>query len=275
MKRWIASVLAVAMLLPCIPTAGAVDAQSKEPPATGTSAYRPESLKDSGPEVVQSEEEISPDEEVTAIIVLEKKISPLARFQQKSIQNEISKNVLDGEKLEVLHSYTTVENGFAAVVPYGKLEEIRQLPGVAAAYAAPVFKVAPDMPTTMTELGGLENTSGYQGEGMVIAIVDSGLEIRHPLFQKAPDSPALTQDGIAQGLKGNDLHAEKKKAGITASQVYQTAKVPFAFDYADKDLDVAPNGAGDHGTHVAGIAAANAGVVADVVAWHHRRKFWP
>ena len=196
MKRWIASVLAAAMLLPCIPTAGAVDAQSKEPPATGTSAYRPESLKDSGPEVVQSEEEISPDEEVTAIIVLEKKISPLARFQQKSIQNEISKNVLDGEKLEVLHSYTTVENGFAAVVPYGKLEEIRQLPGVAAAYAAPVFKVAPDMPTTMTELGGLENTSGYQGEGMVIAIVDSGLEISHPLFTLAPTTPALAEKDI-------------------------------------------------------------------------------
>lgn len=265
MKRWIASVLAAAMLLPCIPTAGAVDAQSKEPPATGTSAYRPESLKDSGPEVVQSEEEISPDEEVTAIIVLEKKISPLARFQQKSIQNEISKNVLDGEKLEVLHSYTTVENGFAAVVPYGKLEEIRQLPGVAAAYAAPVFKVAPDMPTTMTELGGLENTSGYQGEGMVIAIVDSGLEISHPLFTQAPTAPALAKKDIENVLASKNLKAEKKKSGITASQVYKTAKVPFAFDYADNDLDVAPNGAGDHGTHVAGIAAANAGVVADVV----------
>lgn len=265
MKRWIASVLAAAMLLPCIPTAGAVDAQSKEPPATGTSAYRPESLKDSGPEVVQSEEEISPDEEVTAIIVLEKKISPLARFQQKSIQNEISKNVLDGEKLEVLHSYTTVENGFAAVVPYGKLEEIRQLPGVAAAYAAPVFKVAPDMPTTMTELGGLENTSGYQGEGMVIAIVDSGLEISHPLFTQAPTTPALMKKDIENILASKNLKAEEKKSGITASQVYKTAKVPFAFDYADNDLDVAPNGAGDHGTHVAGIAAANAGVVADVV----------
>lgn len=265
MKRWIASVLAAAMLLPCVPTAGAVDAQSKEPPATGTSAYRPESLKDSGSEVVQSEEEISPDEEVTAIIVLEKKISPLARFQQKSIQNEISKNVLDGEKLEVLHSYTTVENGFAAVVPYGKLEEIRQLPGVAAAYAAPVFKVAPDMPTTMTELGGLENTSGYQGEGMVIAIVDSGLEISHPLFTQAPTTPALAKNDLENVLASKNLKAEEKKSGITASQVYKTAKVPFAFDYADNDLDVAPNGAGDHGTHVAGIAAANAGVVADVV----------
>ena len=214
---------------------------------------------------MQSEEEISPDEEVTAIIVLEKKISPLARFQQKSIQNEISKNVLDGEKLEVLHSYTTVENGFAAVVPYGKLEEIRQLPGVAAAYAAPVFKVAPDMPTTMTELGGLENTSGYQGEGMVIAIVDSGLEISHPLFTQAPTAPALAKKDIENVLASKNLKAEEKKSGITASQVYKTAKVPFAFDYADNDLDVAPNGAGDHGTHVAGIAAANAGVVADVV----------
>lgn len=265
MKRWIASVLAAAMLLPCVPTAGAVDTQSKEPPATGTSAYRPESLKDSGPEVVQSEEEISPDEEVTAIIVLEKKTSPLALFQQKSIQNEISKNVLDGKKLEILHSYTTVENGFAAVVPYGQLEEIRQLPGVAAAYAAPVFKVAPDMPTTLTELGGLENTSGYQGEGMVIAIVDSGLEISHKSFQDAPTSPALTQTDIENVLATKSLKAEEKKPGITASQVYRTAKVPFAFDYADNDLDVNPGSAGDHGTHVAGIAAANAGVVQDVV----------
>lgn len=136
---------------------------------------------------------------------------------------------------------------------------------MAAAYAAPVFKVAPDMPTTMTELGGLENTSGYQGEGMVIAIVDSGLEISHPLFTQAPTTPALTQTDIENVLARKNLKAEEKKPGITASQVYKTAKVPFAFDYADNDLDVAPNGAGDHGTHVAGIAAANAGVVADVV----------
>lgn len=47
--------------------------------------------------------------------------------------------------------------------------------------------------------------------------------------------------------------------------MYHSAKVPFAFDYADNDLDVNPGSAGDHGTHVAGIAAGNAGVVDDVV----------
>ena len=41
--------------------------------------------------------------------------------------------------------------------------------------------------------------------------------------------------------------------------------MPFAFDYADNDLDVNPGSAGDHGIHVSGIAAANAGVVSDVV----------
>lgn len=47
--------------------------------------------------------------------------------------------------------------------------------------------------------------------------------------------------------------------------MYHSAKVPFTFDYADNDLDVNPGSAGDHGTHVAGIAAGNAGVVDDVV----------
>ena len=253
------------MLLPGGTLAGAVDITSKEPPATGNTAYRPEKLKNSGPKTLESAEQISPDEEITAIVVLEKKTSPIAVFQQRNIQREISDQVLDGKPLEVLHTYTNVENGFAVTIPYGKLDEIRALDGVAAAYAAPVFKVAPDMPTIMTQLGGLENSSGYQGEGMVIAIVDSGLEISHPLFQKAPDSPALTQDDVANVLTNNDLHVEEKKVGTTASQVYKTAKVPFAFDYADNDYDVAPNGAGDHGTHVAGIAAANEGVVSDVV----------
>ena len=82
--------------------------------------------------------------------------------------------------------------------------------------------------------------------------------------QKKISSPALTETDIEAVLSGKTLNAEQKKT-ITASQVYHTAKVPFAFDYADNDLDVNPGSAGDHGIHVSGIAAANAGVVSDVV----------
>ena len=273
--RIISLLLAAVLLIPTNVSAYADGAASKDPPAD---TARVERLSSSGPEALEAEDAIDPDEVVTAIVTLEtqpqvtavngsRQVRNQAQMlrQQKSVQKEISAKVLGGGELEILHSYTTVSNGFAVKVPYGKLAEIRALDGVAAAYPAPVFQLAPDMPTSTTELGGLANTSGYQGEGMVIAIVDSGLEISHQLFRDAPTSPALTQKDVENVLANKNLKAEEKKPGITASQVYHSAKVPFAFDYADKDLDVTPGNAGDHGTHVTGIAAGNAGVAADVV----------
>ena len=264
------------MLIPANVTALAYDRTSKEPPS---STERVEQLRNSGLESLESADPIDPLEEITAIVTLEtqpvvaessaggRQVRNRAVMlrQQTAVQKKISSQVLDGEPVEVLHTYTAAANGFAIKVAYGKLDEIRALPGVASAYPAPEFKVAPDMESAATELGGLENSSGYQGEGMVIAILDTGLEISHKSFQNDPTDPALTQTDIEKVLKDNNLRAETKKAGITASQVYHTAKVPFAFDYADNDLDVNPGNAGDHGIHVSGIAAANAGVVSDVV----------
>ena len=263
------------MLIPANVTALAYDRTSKEPPS---STERVEQLRNSGLESLESAGPIDPLEEITAIVTLEtqpvvaessaggRQVRNRAVMlrQQTAVQKKISSQVLDGEPVEVLHTYTAAANGFAIKVAYGKLDEIRALPGVASAYPAPEFKVAPDMESATTELGGLENSSGYQGEGMVIAILDTGLEISHKSFAAAPTSPALTEKDIEAVLSGKTLNAEQKKT-ITASQVYHTAKVPFAFDYADNDLDVNPGNAGDHGIHVSGIAAANAGVVSDVV----------
>ena len=263
------------MLIPANVTALAYDRTSKEPPS---STERVEQLRNSGLESLESADPIDPLEEITAIVTLEtqpvvaessaggRQVRNRAVMlrQQTAVQKKISSQVLDGEPVEVLHTYTAAANGFAIKVAYGKLDEIRALPGVASAYPAPEFKVAPDMESAATELGGLENSSGYQGEGMVIAILDTGLEISHKSFAAAPTSPALTEKDIEAVLSGKTLNAEQKKT-ITASQVYHTAKVPFAFDYADNDLDVNPGNAGDHGIHVSGIAAANAGVVSDVV----------
>ena len=274
--RILSLLLAAIMLIPANVTALAYDRTSKEPPS---STERVEQLRNSGLESLESSDPIDPLEEITAIVTLEtqpvvaessaggRQVRNRAVMlrQQTAVQKKISSQVLDGEPVEVLHTYTAAANGFAIKVAYGKLDEIRALPGVASAYPAPEFKVAPDMESATTELGGLENSSGYQGEGMVIAILDTGLEISHKSFQNDPTDPALTQTDIEKVLKDNNLRAETKKAGITASQVYHTAKVPFAFDYADNDLDMNPGSAGDHGIHVSGIAAANAGVVSDVV----------
>ncbi len=48
-------------------------------------------------------------------------------------------------------------------------------------------------------------------------------------------------------------------AGATAERLYRSEKVPFAFNYVDRNLDVTHDNddQGDHGTHVSCIAAAN------------------
>lgn len=281
MKKFISLLLTALLVMTSgVSTAFASEDVSKEPPAAAAQPH-PEVMR-SGLETVEAEEEIAPDEIVTAIIELEEeplitkaeglkdsgifsernKSALLSR--QKSVQNKISSKVLSGESMQIVRSYTVAVNGFAARVPYGKLEEIRKISGVAAAYAAPTFKVAPDMTSSLSVLGGMENTSGYNGEGTVIAIIDSGLEVTHEVFKAAPAAPALTQDDITSVLQKNELQAEESVKGLTAAQVYHNAKIPFAFDYADNDTNVTPGSAGDHGTHVAGIAAANAGVQSDV-----------
>ena len=56
-------------------------------------------------------------------------------------------------------------------------------------------------------------------------------------------------NGVNSGVQGLD-------PDVTADDVYYNSKIPFAYDYADKDTDVYPSYSA-HGTHVAGIIAGS------------------
>ncbi len=87
----------------------------------------------------------------------------------------------------------------------------------------------------------------YSGDGMVVAVLDSGLRTSHEAFADygLAKSPAISQANV-------DAMAEE---GGTPG-LYVSSRVPFAFDYADWDQDVSTQD--DHGTHVAALAVGYA-----------------
>ncbi len=121
-----------------------------------------------------------------------------------------------------------------------------------------------DAPETETiyNVSNFNNTMEFDGEGMLIAIIYTGLDYTHEAFLTDPSCPALNKDTIDTFIAStcaNSLATNAKKDPLTADSVYINAKIPFAYDYANNDTDVMPKTAsnGYHGTHVADIAAGN------------------
>ena len=195
---------------------------------------------------------------------------------QKALASKISSEALNGEALDVVWNITFAGNIISAYVPYAKINMIKNVAGVKdvvieTQYEAPVTERGtaddPDMAISTDMTGTSLIYSEYTGAGQAVAVIDTGLDIDHKSFdpeafeysieQLDKEVDLLTQDEVAAILAQTNAYARYE--GLSAADVYRSAKVPFAFNYVDNDLDIihVNDTQGEHGSHVSGIAAGN------------------
>ena len=145
--------------------------------------------------------------------------------------------------------YRIVLNGAAVVVPNSAVGRLRTLPGVrevdaGATYTVSKLTAADVAKAAATWSTGLTN----QGAGIKIGIIDDGVDQTHPYF--APAGYTMPA-GFPKG----------QAAYTTAKVIVARAFAPagITWKYARKPFDPVQSG---HATHVAGIAAGNAGTAA-------------
>ena len=182
--------------------------------------------------------------------------------RQAAVQSRLTRT-LRQEQVEYGYSYTALFNGFSVRTARKNLEAIRNTKGVTCAFVAGSYALPTTQQADTQALQVALASSRFTGKGMTIAVLDTGLDTAHPAFANAPADAKFTKDYISGVLQAADLNAEVLMPGVTADDVYLSAKIPFAFDYAGKDAQVAPGSKWEaenleHGTHVAGISAGYA-----------------
>ena len=207
---------------------------------------------------------------------------------QKRMEKTISVQALKGRPLNVVWNMTLVGNIISAWVPYGSLEDIAAVPGVRTVALEAQYEPAAAerhegaSPAAYPSSGMIGSgqlwDSGFTGAGSRIAVIDTGTDTDHQSFGSGAYLHALERNAEARDMSLEDymasldlmtedtiekvlpqLHAYQRCSGLTAEDLYISEKLPFGFNYVDHSLDIVHDNdqQGEHGSHVAGIAAAN------------------
>ncbi|MBN2795020.1 MAG: S8 family serine peptidase [Clostridia bacterium] len=158
--------------------------------------------------------------------------------------------------LEVHQKFDTVFNGFSVTMQYGDLEKLEKMDNVKSVSIANEYSRPQDMTPMMTNSSQLTKSAyanqalGYSGEGLVVAIIDTGIDFNHKDMQM---DPTLVDEELTAKEVGLIVQTE----GLPGK--FFTAKVPYGYNYMDRDWEIRDLGAGAsmHGMHVAGTVAAN------------------
>ena len=171
-----------------------------------------------------------------------------------------------GATIEYVRDYHHVFEGFALKAPRSALKAIKGVRGVAAAFAEGTREPIMYPEFLWGDSAKITNPAGVtradqavqQGQGLVIEVIDTGLDTSHGAFSGSMDSTSLR-------LTQTDMTSLTASLGAGRGGAWVSDKIPFVYDYADGDTDVLAGYEHDresytryvHGTRMAGLAAAS------------------
>ena len=183
------------------------------------------------------------------------------RVKQDNVLQAIQARL--GRGVEIRHQYLYALNGFALKLTANEATRIAVLPGILRveidrAYR-PTTDVSPEWLGAVSVWdGSATGEIGTKGEGVIVGVIDTGINMDHPSFAAVGDDGYTHVNPLGSGnYLGACDHGD-------VDFYYPTAqcndKLIGAYDYADASWDEEADGPYDHhshGSHTASTAAGN------------------
>jgi subtilisin family serine protease len=201
-----------------------------------------------------------------------------AAFKRAGALEESHDRVLAAAGLSArakINTYTNALNGFSALMSHEEAQALARQPGVALVLPDEMRQLTTDSSPRFLRLDGPVAGAwarGYDGEGVVVGVIDSGIWPEHPSFADdgtypappvtladVPGHPACDFGNTAQNPLDAPFTCNNKLIG--ARQMLATYRSVIGADPDEYDSARDDDG---HGSHTAGTAAGNRGVAASM-----------